>query len=170
METDMTIQFGLTDALVNSEYAPLVALCADYQQRGLFKALESVSKHNKEVDYRLADKLVQVLLSMLGGCETLSEVNTKLTAERGLPAAWGWERIADQSTLSRTLDELSLKQIDELQLANQQIWRSFSRTCRHNWHGYLCLEYDLSGLPCSAQAEASQKGFFSEKKTPPGGS
>ncbi len=78
--------------------------------------------------------------------------------------------MADQSTLSRTLDELSLKQIEELQLALLQIWRTFSHTYRHNWHGYLCLEYDLSGLPCSARAEASQKGFFSDKKTPPGGS
>ena len=162
----MTIQFGLTNEQMNSEYAPLVALCAYYEQQGLFKKLESVSKHNKEVEYPLADKLLQVLLSILGGCETLSEVNSKLRAERGLAAVWGWERIADQSTLSRTLDELSLQQIDELQWATRQIWHTFSHTHRHNWHGYLCLEYDLSGLPCSARAEASQKGYFSDKKTP----
>jgi hypothetical protein len=30
---------------------------------------------------------------------------------------------------------------------------------------YLWLDYDLSGLPCSLQAEASQKGYFSDKNT-----
>lgn len=162
----MIIQFGLTDELVNTQYAPLVALSIHYQQHQLLKALEQVSSHTKERDYRLADKLIQILLSILAECETLSEVNPKLGAEKGLAVVWGWERIADQSTLSRTLDQLSLEQIDELHQAITQIWRSFSRTCRHNWHGYLCLEYDLSGLPCSARAEASQKGFFSAKKTP----
>ncbi len=166
----MTIQWGLTDELTNSAYAPLVALSAYYRQSELFQALESVSKHNKEINYRLSDKLIQILISILAGCETLSEVNAKLAGERGLAAVWGWERMADQSTLSRTLDELSLQPIDELQLALLQIWRTFSHTHRHNWHGYLCLEYDLSGLPCSARAEASQKGYFSDKKTPPGGS
>jgi hypothetical protein len=166
----MILEFGLTDEQRNTEYAPLVALCAHYQEQHWFKELEKVSKHNKERDYRLPDKLIQVLLSMLAGCETLSEVNPKLSGERGFAAMWGWERIADQSTLSRTLDELSLKQMDELQLALQQIWRSFSQTCRHNWHGYLVIEYDISGLPCSARAEASQKGFFSDKKTAPDGS
>jgi hypothetical protein len=29
----------------------------------------------------------------------------------------------------------------------------------------LWLDYDLSGLPCSERAEASQKGYFSDKKT-----
>ncbi len=166
----MTIQWGLTDELTNSAYAPLVALSAYYRQSALFRALESVSKHNKEIHYRLSDKLIQILISILAGCETLSEVNAKLAGERGLAAVWGWERMADQSTLSRTLDELSLQQIEELQLALLQIWRTFSHTHRHNWHGYLCLEYDLSGLPCSARAEASQKGYFSDKKTAPGGS
>jgi hypothetical protein len=166
----MTIQFGLTDELVNTQYAPLVALSSYYRQHQTLKALEQISSHTKERDFQLSDKLIQILLSILAGCETLSEVNSKLKFEHGLARVWGWERIADQSTLSRTLDQLSLKQMDELQLAVTQIWRAIGQTGQHNWHGYLCLEYDLSGLPCSPRAEASQKGFFSAKKTPPGGS
>jgi hypothetical protein len=34
-----------------------------------------------------------------------------------------------------------------------------------DWRKYLWLDFDLSGLPCGAQAEASQKGYFSDKKT-----
>jgi len=36
-------------------------------------------------------------------------------------------------------------------------------TIKHDWRGYLWLDYDLSPLPCSAQAEASQKGYCGKK-------
>jgi len=39
----------------------------------------------------------------------------------------------------------------------------------HDWHGFLWLDFDLSGLPCGQQADGSQKGFFSGKKTVPVG-
>lgn len=111
------------------------------------------------------DKMIQVLLSLLAGCETLSQVNPRLGSEVHLARIWQWERFADQSTLSRTLDALTLKQIDELREASGQIWRSYSQTRHHNWHGYLWLDFDLSGLPCGKQAQGSQKGYFSGKKT-----
>jgi hypothetical protein len=114
-----------------------------------------------------ADKLTQVLVSILAGCETLSEVNPRLQSEGHLAAVWGWPRFADQSTLSRTLDALTLKQIDQLRQGTTSIWRTHSRTLSHDWRGYLWLDFDLSGLPCSPQAEESQKGYFSGKKTPP---
>ena len=50
-------------------------------------------------------------MGILAGCETLSETNSRLKSETQLARALGWERFADQSNLSRTLDELSQKQI-----------------------------------------------------------
>jgi hypothetical protein len=161
----MTIEFGLSDTDGNTQYAPLIALSAHYQHNQVLQPLQNIANHTKQRDFSLADKLIQVLLSMLAGCDTLSEANSKLRPEVGLAQLWGWPALADQSTLSRTLDQLSLLQIDQLRLATTQIWRAFSQIEQHNWHGYLWLEYDLSGLPCSARAEASQKGFFSGKKT-----
>jgi len=165
----MTIEFGLTNGNTNTAYAPLVALFAYYQCEKVFLPLEQVANPAKERDFTLSDKLIQILLSIMAGCTTLSEVNFKLKQEIGLVSVWGWKGIADQSSLSRTLDGLSLKQIEEIRQAITEIWRTFSQAYHHNWHGYLCLDFDLSGLPCSAQAEASQKGFFSDKKTPRGG-
>ena len=107
-----------------------------------------------------------MLLSILSGCQTLSEVNTRLRPEVALASIWGWERFADQSTLSKALDALSLKQIDELRLAVIQILRQIGQTAQHDWRGYLWLDYDLSSLPCGPQAEASQKGYVGAKKTP----
>jgi hypothetical protein len=164
----MAIEFGLTNECINTQYAPLAALSVLYQQKQVLHPLQQIPNLAKQRDFSLADKLIQVLLSMLAGCETLSEVNLKLRSESQLAEVWGWRQVADQSSLSRTLDQLSLEQIDQLRQATTQIWRSISRACRHNWHAYLWLDYDMSGLPCSARAEASQRGFFSGKKTPLG--
>jgi hypothetical protein len=161
----MAIEYGFTDEYCNTQYAVLAGICAHYQEKQVLKPLEQVQNGRKERDFRLCDKLIQVFLSALAGCETLSEVNSKLKTEKGLAKVWGWKRMADQSTLSRTLDQLSLKQIEQLRGATTQIWRSHSRIAHHNWHAYLWLDYDLSSLPCGPQAEEAQKGYACGKKT-----
>ena len=163
----MSIEFDLTKEPVNTQYAPLAALAVHYQKNQTLKALQEVQIPIKERDFAPSDKLIQVLLSILAGCETLFEVNVRLKSELDLAKVWQWERFADQSCLSRTLDALTLKQIEQLRAATDCIWRSHSLTPRHDWRGYLWLDFDLSGLPCGKQAEESQKGYFSGKKTSP---
>jgi hypothetical protein len=60
--------------------------------------------------------------------------------------------------------------IEQLRTATTAIWHSLSQTRQHDWRGFLLLDFDLSGLPCSPRAEASQKGYFSGKKTSLGAS
>lgn len=160
----MRIEIGLTEKQVNTQYAPLAALLAYYRQEQVLAPLEQVPIAFKRYDFSAADKLGQVLVSILAGCGTLSEVTPKLKGENALAAVNGWPHFSDQSNLSRLLDELSLKQIGVLRAAATAIWRSRSQAVAHDWRGYLWLDYDLSGLPCSPHAEASQKGYFSEKK------
>jgi hypothetical protein len=164
-EYPMTIELGVTNELCNTQYAPLAALCAHYQQNQVLAALKEVQIGQKKRDFSPTDKLIQVFLSVLAGCMTLSEVNTRLKPESSIAAIWGWDRFADQSCLSRTLDALSLKHLDQLRQATTQIWRAHSRVPTHNWRGYLWIDYDLSSLPCGAQAEKGQKGYVSGKKT-----
>jgi hypothetical protein len=161
----MTLEFGFTDQLVNTQYAPLAALFAHYQHKQHLQPLQQVLFEGKTREFTPLDKLLQVFISILAGCETLSEVNPKLKAEGSLAQACGWPHFADQSSLSRSLDQLSQKQSTQLQAATTQIWRNHSQTVRHDWRGYLWLDYDFSGLPCGPQAEASQKGYLSGKKT-----
>ncbi len=104
-------------------------------------------------------------MSILAGCETLSEVNTKLKGDSPLAKSGGWDRFADQSMLSLTLDGLTQMNLEQLQQANQQIIQKDSGTKNHDWRGFLWLDYDLSGLPCSKQSQGSSKGYFQEKKT-----
>lgn len=161
----MTVEIGITDEPVNTQYAPLAAIFAHYQQNQVLQPLSRVAFTNKKRDFSPASKVQQLLLSILTGCNTLFEVNTKLKHEDEMAKALGWLRFADQSTLSRLLDGLTQKQIEQMRTATTQIWRSQSQTNQHDWRAYLWLDYDLSGLPCSLQAEESQKGYFSDKKT-----
>jgi hypothetical protein len=166
----MTIEFDLTDELVNTQYAPLAALSAHYQHNLTLKPLQGVQIPMKERDFRPSDKLIQILLSILAGCETLSEVNIRLKSETNVASIWDWKGFADQSCLSRTLDALTLKHLDPLRQATTQVWRTHSQIPNHNWRGYLWIDFDLSSLPCGPQAEKSQKGYFSGKKTSRGAS
>jgi hypothetical protein len=163
----MTLKVDFTDEFCNTQYAPLAVLSAHYQQKQVLEPLKAVTTSQKKRDFQVFDKLCQVLLSILSGCVTLNEVNSKLRSEAGLAQIWSMKRMADQSTLSRTLDRLSLKQIEELRAAVTQVWREIGRAPGHNWRGYLWLDYDMSSLPCGTQAEASQKGYASGKKTSP---
>ncbi len=161
----MTIKFGLTENEASTQYAPLAALFYHYKRQKLLAPLEKVQIQMKSRDFTPADKLTQVLISILAGCRTLSEVNSKLKQETAFAKTCGWERFADQSSLSRVLDALTLKHLPQLQDAVTEIWRINSMVMKHDWRSFLWLDFDLSGLPCSAQAEASQKGYFGSKKT-----
>ena len=163
----MTISFGLTQEIVNTQFAPVAALSVYYQGYNLFEPLETVQIEMKMLDFSPSNKLIQVFLSILTGCEYLSVVDTRLRPERQLAQLWRNDRFAHPSTLAETLEALTLANLGQLEAATAQICRPCSRTRRHDWRGFLWLDFDLSGLPCGKQAEGSQKGFFSGKKTGP---
>jgi hypothetical protein len=106
------IKIGFTDELTNTCYAPLVALFAHYQHNDLLEPLQSVRIPMRKGDFEPHEKLIQVVLSILAGCETLFEVNSKLKHEQVLAQALDLPRLLDQSSLSRSLDALTLKNID----------------------------------------------------------
>ena len=164
----MSYEFGLTTEQGNTQYAPLGALLAYYKQNGILELLDQVAVPMKTYTFTGQDKLKQVFISILAGCETLSEVNQKLKPESELAAIYQWPRFADQSGLSRTLDALTLMNIEELRQVGKQIGQRYGQTWKHDWRGHLWLDFDLSGLPCGEQAEQSQKGYFSGKKTSQG--
>ena len=161
----MSIEFGLTKELVNTQFAPIGALSAYYDGQKVLEPLQKVVPVVQKRDYSLPNQLEQVVVSILTGCEYLSVVNTKLRSERVLAQVYRINGFANQSTLSRSLDGLSLAHLAQLQEAVQEIGRRSSGIGTHNWRGFLELDFDLSGLPCGKQAEKSEKGYFSGKKT-----
>lgn len=156
----MFIQFGRTPTLVDTQFAPVAALICYYQMQNVLAPLQSVTEKDE-------NKFDQVVLSILTGCKTISEVNTKLRPERKLAQVKRIDCFADQSTLSRGLDGLSQMNLAHLEDIVRQTSQRCSRTKQHDWRGFLKLDFDLSGLPCGKQAENSQRGHFSGKKTLP---
>lgn len=161
----MKISFGLTSDLTNTQFAPLALLLALYDDKKVLSPLEGIRAQSKTIDYSTSDKLQQILVSIMAGCDTLSLVNHKLSSEPYLAQSGGWNRFSDQSNLSLCLDKLSLMNIEQLQQFNQATLHQYGATTAHDWRGFLWLDFDLSGLPCSARAEDSAKGYFAGKKT-----
>lgn len=162
----MNLQIDFTPEFVNTHFAPLAVLLALYQEKKLFEPLQEVQIPMRKRYFEPAEKLIQVLVSILAGCETLSEVTSTLKQEKNLAPVLGSDHFADQSSLSRTLDELTLKNIDELRSSTTRIWKSRSQFVERDWRKFLWLDYDLSALPCGPMAEKALKGYFAEKKTP----
>jgi len=160
----MSAKFGYCDQSFNTKYAPLGVLLALYKQENVIHSLEKINSSMKTVKFSAIDKLEQVFVSILAGCETLIEVNSKLQGEQILAQACGWKSFADQSTLSLSLDALSLMNIEQLRDAIVSINQKIGGTAGHDWRGYLWLDYDLSSLICSSRAELATKGYFPEKK------
>ena len=73
----MTIQFGLTSEKSNTQYAPLGLLLALYKQKQVLQPLENVTTTAKIINFSLVDKLQQILVSILAGCDTISEVRSE---------------------------------------------------------------------------------------------
>jgi len=165
----MSLQFKLTNKSVNTQFGPVAALLTYYQQQQVLEPFKNVVPAVKKRDFPLDSQLTQIFLSILTGCEYLSQVNTRLRPERKLAQVYRIDQFAHASTLSRSLDGLSLTNLTELEQTVQAICLPCSRTHRHDWRGFLQLDFDLSGLPYGKQAQKSKKGYFSGKKMLPGG-
>jgi hypothetical protein len=166
----MNLEINFTPELINTHFAPLAVLFAHYQDKKCLEPLQQVRIPMRSRYFDPAEKLIQILLSLLAGCETLSEMTGRLKHEQGLVSLIGRDHFADQSSLSRTLDALTLKNIDELRSSSGQIWKSRSWVMQRDWRKFLWLDYDLSALPCGPTAEQAMKGYFADKKTPMDGS
>jgi hypothetical protein len=158
-------QFGLTPEYTNTQYAPLAALIAYYAEESVLEPLQSITSATQASDFSLAEKLEQLVVSILAGCEYISMVNTKLRPEYRMAQVKRISHFADQSTLSRALDELTQMNLSQLEVAVRQISDRCSRTRQHDWRAFLELDFDLSALPCGQQAEGGEKGYASGKKT-----
>jgi hypothetical protein len=166
----METEFGLTSGPINTKYAPLAAFALRFRHQGILQPLTWVQSQTGKPDFSIADKLSQILVRMLAGCEYISEVNPRLRSEVDLAHAWGFERYLEQSSLALALNQLNRTHLNQLEQAVRAIWQRHSWALRHDWWGFIGFDVDLSGLPCGKGAQWSQKGYIRGKKTPRGAS
>lgn len=119
----------------------------------------------KTVDHKPGEKLQDILVSILTGCRSIAQVNTRLRPDLALACAWGRQQFAEQSVLARTLDAFESQQVAQLRQGCDALLRQEGQVFRHPFErAWLYLDIDLTPLPSSKRAEGSSKGKF-EKKT-----
>jgi hypothetical protein len=163
----MRKRLGLSAMNRHTPSAPLAALGSRLPPQDCFAPLrEHVQLDGKTVFHAPHEKRLDVVVSMLADCASLKQINPRLRPQTALAAAWGRDRFADQSTLTRVLDALTPRAVAQLRTAVAQIYRREGQALHHPLvHDLLCLDIDLRGLPAGRRAEASTKGYCSGEKT-----
>jgi hypothetical protein len=155
----------LTDMPNETGFAPLGVLgyCLAHTQF-LAPIWAELDLGMKTVDHSPESKLQDVVTSILAGCRSINQVNTRLCPDLALASAWGRKRFADQSQLARALDTFDAIHIAQLRQGSEVLFRRESRVLQHDHHqGWLWLDIDLTPLPVSKHAEGSTKGKFNRK-------
>ena len=147
-------------------FAPLAVLGAYIREQDLLSPLMSRLRFVKQMHTeRPVEALVDVWVSMLAGCRSVSQVNTKIRPDVLLAKAWGRERFCEQSTLARVLDACEAEQVQQLRAGVAAVYRWIGRAPQGNGERLpLMIDIDLTGLPAGRKAEGSTKGYFPEKK------
>lgn len=162
----MKPEFGLTDQLFNTSFAPLCVLGSVMRERGHLHALRNFKAISaKKGEHTPGEKLLDAFLLILAGYPSLYLLNTTLRPDPVLAQAWGRTQLAEQSSISRTLDRCTEVVLAELRHLSWQFWSQHTQLAHHDWRKPLILDLDLTPLPASAQAEASTRGYLG-KKTP----
>jgi hypothetical protein len=155
----------LTDMPDETSFAPLGVLgyCLTRSQF-LAPVWAELDLPLKTVAHTPQAKLLDIVVSMLTGCRALAQVNTRLRPDIALARAWGRDRFADQSTLTRTLDAFSATEVAQLRHGSNALFQRHSYALRHDFGlEWLWLDIDLTPLPISKHAEGSTKGKFNQK-------
>ena len=148
---------------------PQVLLCAlgeVLRAREVFHPLhDTVDIRQKTVVYRPSDKLVFVVLGMLSGAETVSEIQTQVRPDRGLLGAFGYQRCADASVIQQTLDASTQATVASLEaaLAKVRLQQSQRHEVSSAGQEQIRVDIDLSALPIGKHAEGAKKGYVAKK-------
>src|SRR5215213_6897655 len=90
------------------------------------KALEplgGVHIDQKSVTHSPQQKLTDALMGILSGCKALYETNVRVRPDMPLGRAFGRERVAEQSTIQRTLNAFTEQNVRQLRQAVEMIYR-----------------------------------------------
>ena len=147
--------------------APLCALGEVLRVREVFQPLhDGVAIDQKTVVYRPTDKLVFLVLGMLSGAETVSEIQTQVRPDRGLLGAFGYSRCADASVIQQTLDASTEATVASLEsaLGEVRLRQGQRREVSSVGSAPLRVDIDLSALPIGKHAEGAKKGYVAKKQ------
>ena len=149
-----------------TRFAPLAAFGFFVREYDLFSPLYSRLKFTQPTHTEHpVEALSDLWVSILAGCRSVSQINTKIRPDLTLAQAWGRPCFAEQSTVARVLNVCQAEQVDQLRAAVNAIYQWVGQAPRHvGSRSPLLVDIDLTGLPAGRRAEGSTKGYFCGKK------
>lgn len=147
-------------------FAPLAVLGAYVCAQDLLSPICSRVEFSKRMHTeKPLEALKDIWVSILAGCRSIHQVNTRIRPDLCLAKAWGRERFCEQSTLARVLDACEAEQVQQMRTGVEAVYRWIGQAPHgHGRVAPLMIDIDLTGLPAGRRAEGSTKGYFSEKK------
>lgn len=146
-----------------SACAPLAFVGTEVKRKRIWDVIEQkVHIPQKDAGHLPTDKLKDAWINILSGGKGVVEVNTRVKPDRGLQKAFGRQKCADQSTISRCLSACGAENVKEMRQALEVIIREHSRCCHHDYaEAHQWLDVDITGITAGRKAEGSTKGYFS---------
>src|SRR5215210_6708206 len=108
-------------------FGGLCALGHLLASEGVLEPLSGVKIDQKTVVHSPAEKLTDALMGMLSGCKAIYETNVRVSPGGPLSRAFGRERVAEQSTIQRTLEAFTQENVAQLREAVEAIGSRYSR-------------------------------------------
>jgi hypothetical protein len=140
---------------VLTSHAMLVPWGIFAQRIGLVDALEEVPIPQRQREHRPQTKLIEFLAAVLSGCAYLQDISRgphPLDQDQAVAQAWGQEKWADYSGVSRTLKASSDETVTSVEDALEQVSRPFIERevmLALRDRDVLILDGDLTGRPVS---------------------
>jgi hypothetical protein len=150
--------------------ASLCALGEDRKRHGVFAPLqEQVQIPQKTVRHRPIDKVLDGLLGILGGAQTLSQSHVTMRVAPAVQRAFGRHRCAEQSTMARTLQARTAETVDQLSRVSGYSLKRSGQTPHHRYaERRLWVEVDVTPLPIGAQAEGRERPWMGRHRSQTG--
>lgn len=147
-----------------TQFAPLVALGSYMRSVDILSPVYSRLQflHSTHTE-KPVEALLDLWVSIMAGCRSVRQINTKTRSDLTLAHSWGRKQFAEQSTVARVLDSCRAEQVAQMRMAVESIFKWLGQTPRHDWSSPLTIDVDLTGLPAGRQAVGSTKGYFQKK-------
>ena len=113
-----------TEETTLTHHAMLVAWGQYARCIGLVKAIEAVALHQKAIDHQPQTKVLEFLVTILGGFEHLKDITYSehpLDKDLTVARAWGQPTWVDHSGVSRTLSSLTAEEAQAIMSVTDQV-------------------------------------------------
>lgn len=166
------IQLDLDTVVHNvSSHGLIIPICRQIETWGIDKLLDKYVKVKQKVyDFTPNQKIMQVLASMMFGCEDNKRMNKVLREDNPEYSRYfGLPRWADQSVISDTFRALTADNVSQLESVwneSLKVTQAVGSLRRRMGSGeYITIDIDLTGDVCKSRDDPTvTKGYFAGKK------